>query len=80
MLVKNSGTSIIRLAIKGSIIEIKGQQYCDIDEKIYDMYKKIFPALVPDEESVVICSKAESIEKPAEAKKPTKKPAAKKKK
>lgn len=80
MLVKNTGTKIVRLAIGGSIIEIKSQQCCDIDEKIYNLYKSIFPRLLPDEDSVVIHSVEAEIVKPEAPKAAPKKTTAKKKK
>ena len=80
MLVKKTGTKVIRLAIGGSIIEIKGQQYCDIDESIYNLYKNIFTRLLPEEDNVVIHSAETEIKKLEKPKVTVKKPTAKKKK
>ena len=68
MLVQNTGTEIIRIAVSGCIIEIKPQQACELNDGLYASYAKIFPKLKPVKESVIVEAEEKEIIMPKETK------------
>lgn len=65
MKIINSGSSKIKFATQGKLIELNKNESAEIDARTFDVLKKIFPALiaaVEAKEEVVIEAEAQPIE------------------
>lgn len=70
MKVINTGAAEIKFITQGKPIALKKDDIADIDERTFEVLKKIFPALVAAEEKAVVI---ESEPKPIETNKKAKK-------